>query len=156
MAMKGYSALPKTPESLKRHHQIVESHIQDTHREGVLTTLQRCSRCILQPHYRQGNIRFENLWMPTSVQHQVRIQLSRAVIIKETYELFRHCTTFFCYLHNKTNKTQFFIKSFFAIYLVLTSGLETIKYWNKWRLHAHIRIGLSWNYSSGLCWKIRR
>ena len=43
MAMKGYSAFPKALALLEPHH-----HIQDT-RWGVLTPLQRSSRCILQP-----------------------------------------------------------------------------------------------------------
>ena len=44
--MKKYSAFPKVPATLESHHQIVKSHIQDTHWEN-LTPLQRSNRCIL-------------------------------------------------------------------------------------------------------------
>ena len=47
MAMKRYSAFPKTPELLESHHHIV-CYIWDTCCKG-LTPLQRCSQCILQP-----------------------------------------------------------------------------------------------------------
>ncbi len=49
MAMKGYSAFPKAPALLEPHHQIVLCHIQDSRWGGILTPLQRCSQCILQP-----------------------------------------------------------------------------------------------------------
>ena len=44
MAMKGCSTFPKAPTSLEPHY-----HIQDSWRRRGLTTLQRCSWCILQP-----------------------------------------------------------------------------------------------------------
>ena len=49
MAVKEYSTFPKATALLEPHHQIVECHIQDTHWEGGLTSLQRSSKCILQP-----------------------------------------------------------------------------------------------------------
>ena len=48
MAMMGYSAFHNTPTFLEPHHQIFSCHIQDT-RWSSLTSLQRCSRCILLP-----------------------------------------------------------------------------------------------------------
>ena len=48
MAMKGYSAFPKSPALQKSHNQIVKCYIQDTGWRS-LTPLQRCSLCILQP-----------------------------------------------------------------------------------------------------------
>ena len=48
MAIKGYSAFPKASALLEPHHQIIYCHIQDI-RWGFLTSLQRSSRCILQP-----------------------------------------------------------------------------------------------------------
>ena len=50
MAMKEYFAFPKAPTFQEPHHQIVYCHIQNI-RCGVggLATLQRKSRCILQP-----------------------------------------------------------------------------------------------------------
>ena len=52
--MKGYSAFPKAPVLLEPHHQIAYCHIQDTCWERGLTSLQRCSLCILQPHVQLG------------------------------------------------------------------------------------------------------
>ena len=51
MAMKEYSAFPKSPALLDPHHQIVYCHILDTRWGwgGGLTPLERCSQCILQP-----------------------------------------------------------------------------------------------------------
>ena len=46
MAMKGYSAFPKTLALMKPHHQVVFCRIQDT-RWDSLTTLQRCCQYIL-------------------------------------------------------------------------------------------------------------
>ena len=48
MAIKGYFVFPEAPALLEPHHQIVQCHIQNT-RWKSLTTLQRCSQCILQP-----------------------------------------------------------------------------------------------------------
>ena len=50
MARKGYSTFPKAPGLLEPHHQIALSHILDTRVWAwILTSLQRSSRCILQP-----------------------------------------------------------------------------------------------------------
>ena len=48
MAIKSYSAFPKTPALLESHHQIVWCHLQHT-LWGSLTPQQKCSECILQP-----------------------------------------------------------------------------------------------------------
>ena len=48
MAIKGYSAFPKSPALLKPYHQIVLCHIRDI-LWNSLTPLQRYSQCILQP-----------------------------------------------------------------------------------------------------------
>ena len=62
MAMKGYSAFPKAPALLKPHHQIVLSHITHT-RKGSLTSLQRCSRGILQPQPNEPNdFELQHIW----------------------------------------------------------------------------------------------
>ena len=58
-AMKEYTAFPKVPALLEPHHQIVWCHIQDTDWKS-LTTLQRCSWCILQLHLiGPGKVRME-------------------------------------------------------------------------------------------------
>ena len=49
IAVKGCPAFPKAPVLMEPHHQIVSCHISG-HSLGSLTSLQRCSRCILQPH----------------------------------------------------------------------------------------------------------
>ena len=50
MAIKGYSAFPKTPALPEPHYQIVYYHSGHS-LGGGLTPLQRRSRCILQPQY---------------------------------------------------------------------------------------------------------
>ena len=50
MAMKGYSAFPKAAASREPHHQIVLCHISRTlFVVGGLSSLQKYSRCILEP-----------------------------------------------------------------------------------------------------------
>ena len=71
MARKGYSTFPKAPASLEPHHQIVLCHIQNTHRGGGFTPLQRCSQSILQPQPTEqaedrSTIHFRNLNAPCS------------------------------------------------------------------------------------------
>ena len=46
--MKGFSTFPKASALLEPHYRIVKCHIR-TFICGVLISLQRCSRCILQP-----------------------------------------------------------------------------------------------------------
>ena len=46
--MKGYSAFPNPSALLQFPYQIAKCYMQDTY-YGSLTSLQRCSRCILQP-----------------------------------------------------------------------------------------------------------
>ena len=48
MAMKRYSASPKTQVLMESHHWIVYCHILETLWESFIP-LQRCRRCILQP-----------------------------------------------------------------------------------------------------------
>ena len=49
MAMKSHSAFPKAPALQELNHQIVQCHKQDTRRGESLNSVQKCSRCILQP-----------------------------------------------------------------------------------------------------------
>ena len=56
MAKKGYSALPKAPELLEPHHQIVLCHIQDIH--GSVLPLCRGAVSVFYSPSRLGKIRF--------------------------------------------------------------------------------------------------
>ena len=63
IAIKGYSAFPKAPALLELRHQIVLCHIQDTRWwGGVLPTLQRCNRCILQPQLTGSHVGEEEVY----------------------------------------------------------------------------------------------
>ena len=50
MAMHGYFVLPRNPVLLKPYNHIVDCHIRTLVVAWSFTPLQRCSRCILQPH----------------------------------------------------------------------------------------------------------
>ena len=61
IAIKGYSAFPKAPASLEPHNQtaVISRTLVGG---GGLTTLQRCSQCILQPQPTGQEFYFETFF----------------------------------------------------------------------------------------------
>ena len=63
MAMKGYTAFPKAPASLNFIIRLFSAISRTMVAGGVLTPLQKCSRCILNPQPTGQNIQFNYLGM---------------------------------------------------------------------------------------------
>ena len=89
IAMKGYSAFPKTPALPELHHEIVLSYPWHSLRGGGggLTLLQRCSRCILQPQQIWLRSTWYHICSETFWKHLLKIWTMKAVPITPWYRI---------------------------------------------------------------------